>query len=39
VSYVVAGYVVTFVSLGTYAGWVVRRRRALARVLPAEPRR
>ena len=36
-SYVIAGYVVTFSSLAAYAGWVLRRRRVLARQLPPGP--
>ena len=36
-SYVIAGYLVTFSSLAAYAGWVVRRRRTLARQLPPGP--
>ena len=35
-SYVVAGYVVTAVTLGAYAAWVLRRRRSLERALPPE---
>ncbi|MHB1923586.1 MAG: CcmD family protein [Acidimicrobiales bacterium] len=32
-SYVAAGYAVTFVTLGSYALWVLRRRRSLDRLL------
>lgn len=32
-SYVAAGYSVTFVTLTGYALWVLRKRRSLARVL------
>ena len=38
-SYVAAGYAVTFVTLASYAGWILRRRRALARLLPPGPAR
>ena len=37
-SYVIAGYAVTFCALAAYAGWVLRRRRILARQLPPGPR-
>jgi CcmD family protein len=37
VTYVLAGYGVTFVVLGGYAVRVIRRGRALARALPSEP--
>ena len=36
-TYVLAGYGVTFVVLGGYAVRVIRRGRALARALPPEP--
>jgi CcmD family protein len=36
-SYVFAGYGITFVALGGYALRVIRRGRALARALPPEP--
>lgn len=32
-SYVAAGYGVTLMALGSYAGWIVRRRRSLARLV------
>jgi len=32
--YVVGGYAATAVILATYATWVIRRRRALNRLLP-----
>jgi hypothetical protein len=32
--YIFAGYAVTAAILGTYATWVIRRRKALARLLP-----
>lgn len=38
-SYVEAGYALTFVALGAYAGWVVRKRRSLSRLLGPGPRR
>jgi hypothetical protein len=34
--YIFAGYGATAVILGTYAAWVIRRRRALTRLLPPE---
>lgn len=37
-SYVIAGYAVTFSGLAAYAGWVLRRRQSLARQLPPGPR-
>lgn len=37
-SYVIAGYAVTFSGLAAYTGWVLRRRRTLARQLPPGPR-
>lgn len=37
-SYVIAGYAVTFSTLAAYAGWVLRRRRVLARQLSPGPR-
>jgi heme exporter protein CcmD len=37
--YVFGGYAATAVVLGTYALWVVRRRRALSRLLPPDERR
>ena len=35
VGYLVAGYGITFGSLGAYAAWVVRRRQALSAELGA----
>jgi len=32
-SYVLAGYGVTFATLGAYALWILRRRRSLSRTL------
>jgi hypothetical protein len=32
--YVFSGYAATAAILGAYAGWIVARRRALARLLP-----
>jgi hypothetical protein len=32
--YIFAGYAATAAILGTYAAWVIRRRKALARLLP-----
>ena len=32
--YIFAGYATTAAILGTYAAWVIRRRKALARLLP-----
>ncbi|MHB1446527.1 MAG: CcmD family protein [Acidimicrobiales bacterium] len=37
-SYVAAGYAVTFVTLGSYALWVLRRRRSLDRLLRSDGR-
>jgi hypothetical protein len=35
-TYVTIGYVLTAVVLGSYVGWMVRRRRHLERVLSGE---
>jgi len=37
-SYVAAGYAVTFVTLGSYVQWVLRRRRSLDRLLRTDGR-
>ena len=37
VGYLAAGYGITLAALAGYAAWVVGRRRALTRELPAEP--
>jgi heme exporter protein CcmD len=36
IGYLAAGYGITFAALAGYAAWVVGRRRALTRELPAE---
>lgn len=36
--YIFAGYAATAAILGTYATWVVRRRKALSRLLPPDER-
>ena len=36
-SYVAAGYAVTFGALASYAAWVLRRRAGLARSVTARP--
>jgi len=37
--YVVAGYVITFLGLGAYAGWILTRGRHLSAKVPEERRR
>lgn len=37
--YVIPGYLVVFITLLTYAGFLLRRGRALSRQLPPEKRR
>ncbi len=37
--YVVAGYVITFLGLGAYAGWILIRGRHLSAKVPEERRR
>ena len=37
--YVVAGYAITFLGLGAYAGWILIRGRRLSAKVPEERRR